>query len=304
LTTLAPRVASALRSTAPPPLDGLTDEDRQVLTMARTSVARWVALADRLPPAELIDLVLAESAYDTETRGPGQAQARENLKKLRGLLRRIQNRGYATLARVSARLAQLMAGDESNAIVDAVDAVNLMTVHAAKGLEFPVVFVVNLSRGTGGGRDPIEVVTRRSPDGMIEDLVAIDGLADEVGDEIDAREREEAKRLLYVALTRARDRLYLSTALGRDGTFAPAPTALGQVLPATFGAALSRAGVPGSATLEWPAASGVRHVCRVVGAGDAPVRAEGPGLPGPPVLDDDFAPLTFAPVGGRVDLDA
>ena len=66
---------------------------------------------------------------------------------MRGLMRRIQNRGYATLPRIADHLDSLTAGDESNAVIDALDAVNLMTVHAAKGLEFPVVFVVNLSKG-------------------------------------------------------------------------------------------------------------------------------------------------------------
>jgi ATP-dependent exoDNAse (exonuclease V) beta subunit len=45
-----------------------------------------------------------------------------------------------------------------------------------------------------------------------------------------AREREEIKRLLYVALTRARDRLYLATVL-KDGQFTAGPGSLGSVLP-------------------------------------------------------------------------
>ena len=185
--------------------------------------------------------MLHESAYAFELRGAGRAQARENLKKLRGLIRRLQNRGYATLGRVAERVSQLMAGDESNAIVDALDAVNLMTVHAAKGLEFPVVFVVNLSRGTGGRGDPVEVVARVDADGEPDDLVSIDGLVDDARAEIEAREREENKRLVYVALTRARDRLYLATTLTRHGVFAPAPTALGQVLPPSFHAVFAAA---------------------------------------------------------------
>ena len=92
----------------------------------------------------------AETAYAYELRGPRRLQARENLKKLRGLVRRIQNRGYATLARIAEHLDRLAVGDESNAAIDAVDAVSLMTVHAAKGLEFPDR--VRRQHGTGHRR--------------------------------------------------------------------------------------------------------------------------------------------------------
>ncbi len=264
-----------------------------MLTTTRAFAQRWIALADRLPPAELVDAVLHESAYAFELSGAGRTQARENLKKLRGLIRRLQNRGYATLGRVAERVSQLMAGDESNAIVDALDAVNLMTVHASKGLEFPVVFVVNLSRGTGGRGDPVEVVSRVDGDGEPDDLVSIDSLVNDAREEIETREREENKRLVYVALTRARDRLYLATTLTKHGVFAPGPTALGAVLPPSFAGVFAQAATGSDETATWTAASGTTHVCRLVRP--APVAALTAGLRrGVVPADDDFAPLGFA----------
>jgi len=92
-----------------------------------------------------------------ELKGVRLGQARENLKKIRAIIRRIQNRGYATLERIVTHLDHLAVGDEANAVIDATNAVSLMTVHASKGLEFPVVFVVNVSRGTGNWRDSIRI---------------------------------------------------------------------------------------------------------------------------------------------------
>jgi ATP-dependent exoDNAse (exonuclease V) beta subunit len=150
------------------------------------------------------------------------------------MIRRAQNRGYATLARIADHLERLAVGDESNAAIDAVDAVSLMTVHAAKGLEFPIVFVVNMARGTGGMRPPIRVADLAGGDAS----VAIADYQSEADEDARARDREETKRLLYVALTRARDRLYLSAAL-KDGVFRAGPGSLGEVLPASVKAKIT-----------------------------------------------------------------
>jgi ATP-dependent helicase/nuclease subunit A len=226
---LGPACADALLSVDPPPArDALDDEDRRVLERLRGAVPRWLSWVDHLSPSEVLDAVLRESAYAYELRGARRVQARENLKKLRGMIRRAQNRGYATLARIADHLDRLAVGDESNAAVDAIDAVSLMTVHAAKGLEFPIVFVVNMGRGAGGPRPPIRVTDDAAGDAS----VAIADYQSEADEDAPAREREETRRLLYVALTRARDRLYLSATV-KDGACRTGRGSLGEVLPAS-----------------------------------------------------------------------
>jgi ATP-dependent helicase/nuclease subunit A len=227
ITTLARNLSNAvLASQAPAALGSWSEEDHRVFTRLRRAVPVWLSWVDRLTPSDLLRRVLAETAYVLEIQGPRRQQARENLKKLGAMVRRFQNRGYATLSRVADHLEQLAVGDESNAVIDAEDAVSLMTVHAAKGLEFPIVFIVNMNRGTGTGRAPIRVAA----DAQGEAAVAIADYQSEADEDSAAKDREETKRLLYVALTRARDRLYLSASLSA-GVIRPTRGSLGEVLP-------------------------------------------------------------------------
>jgi ATP-dependent helicase/nuclease subunit A len=250
---LAPSLATAITGAElPRQASALNPDDRLVLERLREAMPRWLSWVDRLSPSEMFDAVLNETAYAFETRGPGRRQARENLKKLRAMVARFQNRGYATLARVADHLDDLAVGDESNAAIDAIDAVNLMTVHAAKGLEFPIVFVVNLGRGTGGVRAPIRVAT--TPGGGAS--VAIADYQSEADEDALNREREETKRLLYVALTRARDRLYLSATV-QDDVYRPGRGSLGEVMPPALRALIVQAAGGAVEALTWagPAAT-------------------------------------------------
>jgi len=279
----APGLAAAL--TAPDPPDALAtlpDDDRAALELARRHVPAWLARVDRIPPADLIEQLIPESAYAYELRGGRRHQAWENVKKMRGLIRRIQNRGYATLARIADHLDSLTAGDESNAVLEALDAVNLMTVHASKGLEFPIVFVVNLAKGASGFPKPVRVSG---------DEVSVGPFVSEIDEEERFREREETKRLMYVALTRARDRLYLGTVL-KDGQFAMGRGGLGEVLPDSLRGLFGRAGQEPGDSIEWTAQSGRTYqfkICRNAGPTVAPNIGSDRSVETRP---DVFAPLT------------
>ena len=311
LTRLAPDLAGALVAVAsrpasddagvpvdvgPPPESGsqlnrgdtaadLPDEDRRVLEHVRPAVRRWLAAVDRVPPAELLDRILEETAYAYELRGPRRRQAWENLKKIRALVRRIQNRGYATLPRLSEHLMSLTGGDESNAVIEGLDSVNLMTVHAAKGLEFPIVFVVNVAKGASGPPRPVRVMAD-----ALEPSVSIGPFISDTDEAERERERHETRRLLYVAATRARDRLYFSATL-KDGVLAAGRGSLAEVLPDSFKALLARAGTSFAEvdTIGWTGVSGREytwHLCRApvqppetaaasLESGPSPVAAEG-----------------------------
>ena len=253
LVRLAPRLASALRSSS---FDvsalGLDAMDAALLARARASVAGWLDAADRVAPAELVDRILDETAYVYELRGPRLPQARENVKKVRSLIRRVQNRGYATFARLADYFRRLAAGEEANAVVAARGCVQLMTVHSAKGLEFPVVFLVRMNAGVGGGAPAIAVVPKDgegAPDVSISVKSAASGVER-------TRDQEESRRLLYVAMTRARDRLYFSAEIADEKKFNSA-TGFSKLLPSALRRSMIAA-LPDRAAprVEWTSAAG------------------------------------------------
>ncbi len=257
LRRLAPALASALREPRPD-LPALPPEDAGALARWQAALPRWTTLSLSLPPAEVIDRVIEETAWAFEWRGTRSDQARENVKKFRALVRRIQNRGYATMARIAAHIDRLSAGDESNAALHALDAVNLMTIHASKGLEYPIVFVVNVTRGTGGIPPAMRVVS--SPDDD-RPLVAVSTYDRDTARVEAGQDREESKRLVYVALTRARERLYLSAPVPRSGRQVLRGS-LAEVLPADLVGLLTTLPEPGCADAYWQGER-VRHHFRV-----------------------------------------
>lgn len=140
-------------------------------------------LAEDVPPAALIDSLVRRIRYlQFLDDGTPQAESRqENVKEFMGVAQSYQELGLAGFLEEIALISDLDTYDQSG------NAVTLMTLHAAKGLEYPVVFMTGME----------ETVFPHSR--------AL----------YDANEMEEERRLCYVGMTRAREELYMMYATSR-----------------------------------------------------------------------------------------
>jgi ATP-dependent exoDNAse (exonuclease V) beta subunit len=207
--------------TEPERLEGIPAAERELLA---TFVARVASLRERGPrltlPA-LIDAVVTETGYDLAVLSRANGQARfANVRKMARLATEFESREGRDLRGFLDFLAARAEGDaeaQAATAAEGHDGVRIMTVHNAKGLEFDVVAVPDLSRRLlGGGRPPLLVVGRGEEPrvglrlvrlgGPKVDLYDYRGLCEEAGE----REAEEELRLFHVAVTRARERLILS----------------------------------------------------------------------------------------------
>ena len=276
LTRLAPALSDALVSAHPSALDSLDATDRALIDRTRADLPRWLGLADRLPPSAVGAAVRREAAYAFETRGRRVDQARENIKKVQSLIRRVESRGYATLGRIAEYFETLKAGDESHAILEAAGCVNLMTMHAAKGLEFPIVFLVNL-QAPGRGRSAGFTIVERGPAGEPE-VAFNSNAATKLEDD---RDTEELRRLMYVGVTRARDRLYLASQVDPRQQLRRTGRSLASLLPQSLGTLFQEAASNAAVSqVTWLAGenSYTFRVCRPAEQ-SAPVAAPPESLP-------------------------
>lgn len=138
---------------------------------------------DNLRVSDIYDGILDRSGYlkELEEKNNVEADARiENLMEFRSVIGEYENEGELTLSDFLERIALLSDIDNHD---PSENAVTLMTLHSAKGLEFPFVFMPGLE----------------------------DGLFPSMRDNTD-REIEEERRLCYVGMTRAKERLWLTSA--------------------------------------------------------------------------------------------
>ena len=164
---------------------------------ANTQARRFVKLIERfssiyhtMPASELLSAVLNESGYEEALRTEGAQDRLDNLAELKQAVYEYET-GCGEESRLEDFLSHVALLTNADAVA-APNAVKLMTVHTAKGLEFPYVFICGLDEGM-------------FPSKRTSSFEAM----------------EEERRLAFVAMTRAEKGLYLSDAEGRglDGSF-------------------------------------------------------------------------------------
>jgi ATP-dependent helicase/nuclease subunit A len=197
-----------------PPIDA---QDRDALHHFRQLVEDLQPELTAGQPLPLIDAILARTSYaHTLLAMDGGDQRYANLHKLREVAATFQDRGIFDLADFQRYLTQLSAQAPREASapldVEGSNVVRLMTIHAAKGLEAPVVFLADCGRDA----NPCNELFVFTPAGLACQLASPDDGWEKPANYQQAvaaltrDDRREGERLLYVALTRAREHLICS----------------------------------------------------------------------------------------------
>ena len=280
----------------------LPADDAQRLLAWRERFAAERARAPRLSLADLLSRAIAASGYDEHVlRLPGGLRRLANVRKLVRLASAYESDvGRGVRGFIDRATAELEAeAREADAPVELAgfDAVRLMTIHAAKGLEFGVVAVADLGRPPNtqlpdllvdGDRVGLRVVTLhgKAKTDAYEALAA----------ERERAEREELLRIFHVAVTRAQERLILSGALNVEKW--PLSTPAGWLLPAFVGGLGARLLEEGP-VIEQP---GVRATLNAPGNGvlhSAPAAGGAPGAdPGAAKPCPERTGVATGPAGG------
>ncbi len=208
-------------------INSLPDDQKPAAERAKLFLSKWREAKDKLPIARLLGVVLADTGYDAALQFEFLGDRKlANLWKLVELARTFDRSGLFGLPEFVARLGDLVARqpreEQAATLPEEADVVKLMSIHQAKGLEFPIVFVPDIAAQQRGDRHPVVRWHRE-----LGCLVKVPGEFDNHPDESPFSEFAESLgrtadqladwqedlRILYVACTRARDLLVLSAGL-------------------------------------------------------------------------------------------
>jgi ATP-dependent helicase/nuclease subunit A len=202
-------------------LEAIPESERELLTRFVARIASLRQRGPRLSLPELIEAAVTETGYDLAVLSRPAGEARfANVRKMARLAAEFEHREGPDLRGFLDFLAARAEGDgeaQAATAAEGHDGVRIMTVHNAKGLEFGVVAVPDLSRRLlNAARSPLLVLGREEQPRVglrlvrlgspKIDLFEYGALCEESAE----REAEEELRLFHVAATRARERLIVS----------------------------------------------------------------------------------------------
>ncbi|MDK1032672.1 MAG: 3'-5' exonuclease, partial [Planctomycetia bacterium] len=204
--------------------EAFSEADRAALCRARLEVGVMLRLKDRVPLAELLDRIIFLSGYADSVTGQFAGGRRfANLRQLVELGRQFDRGGPRAMGDFIRYLDEFVKNElrKEQAPVEQAegDVVQVMTIHKAKGLEFPIVIVPDIGAAPRGHR--AKQVYIRAPTGLALKLRSDDeeddgGRRNKVVAYLlakrddDAADRRERMRTFYVAATRAKEYLILS----------------------------------------------------------------------------------------------
>ncbi len=205
-------------------IDFISEDERAALEKAKGFLSSLIERRNRYSIAELLRFAIDKSEYTTVISATFDgAQRLANIEKLFNLAEQFERSG-AHLIRDFVKYVydfeKIGSRESEGQLDDSANAVKLMTIHQAKGLEFPVVIIPDLHRSKAVWEgyfllDRHRGLTLKVPDGRGQ---MVSGRTfDFFTERSRLREDFESMRLLYVAATRARDRLILSGATKEAG---------------------------------------------------------------------------------------
>ncbi|HAX61428.1 MAG TPA: hypothetical protein DCX95_02560 [Elusimicrobia bacterium] len=194
-----------------PDAENISDDGKKIIKRITGDIKKYIEMSGELSTGEVLYKFIKETGWLKELADEKNISSAESVSNIALFFEIVKNYSeigkFDKLQFFTSHLSALIEAGSNPATAEAdldTDAVNILTIHKAKGLEFPVVFMVSLVQ------DKFPVRRRKErieiPDSLIKDILP-------AGD----FHLQEERRLFYVGMTRAKDKLYLTSACDYGG---------------------------------------------------------------------------------------